>query len=73
MHTLQSLAPTRWLNDEVVNSMLILLPNTDDILVLDSFFYNWVAKKEWGRLPTHNMLVRGGGKLLVSFFSGTLT
>lgn len=65
---LKSLAPNEWLSDEIINSMLVLLPPVDDILILDSFFYVWVARKEWGRLPKHNTLVRNGPKLLVNLY-----
>lgn len=66
MHDLRRLAPKEWLNDEIVNSVLALLPLVADVLTLDSFFFSFVSKKEWDYIPKHNALVRNGRKLVVS-------
>lgn len=69
IRALKSLAPTEWLNDEIVNSALALLPAVDNVLMLDSFFFNLVSRKQWEHLPKHNALVRNGRKLVVSISS----
>lgn len=78
MSALKTLGPNQRLNDEVVNSMFILLPPLDHVLVLDSFFYSYILQGEWERLKKHNALIRNGPKLFVrndtcycSLFSGT--
>lgn len=65
MQALSRLAPKEWLSDEIVNSMLILLPPVDHVLILDSLFFSYAARGEWERLHKHNLVDRNGSKLFV--------
>lgn len=66
MDAIKTLSPNQWLGDEVINSMLILLPPLNDVLVLDSLFYPYLARGDWESLKKHNTLLRNGPKILVS-------
>lgn len=65
MKALKCLAPRTWLKDEIIDSMIALLPLSEDVLVLDTIFYTWLSLGKWDRLASHNLTVRNGPKLMV--------
>lgn len=69
MRSLQRLGPHGWLNDEIINSVLMSLPPMANALLLDSFFYTLVARKMWHSVSRHRALGRNGRGILVRICS----